>query len=281
MIKMGNYNELKIVRKADFGYYLDAGTGKTSDDVLLPNGNTLGKEFSIGDEVKAFIYRDSKDRPIATLKEPLVTVGQIAHLEVISMTKIGSFINIGLERDVLVPYREENYKLETGRKYPFYLYLDKTGRIAATTKIDDYLIENDKYNIGDEVTGIAYGFQTNGSVMVVVDNLYRGVILKNEYFTRIKPGDELKLRVKKIYEDNKLGLTPRSTGVVERHLLEDKIMEYLLEHDGYMKYNDKSSPQEIKEVFNESKNYFKNALGGLMKKKLIEQDENGTRLIKK
>lgn len=281
MIKMGNYNELKIVRKADFGYYLDAGTGKTSEDVLLPNGNALGRELSIGDEVRAFIYRDSKDRPIATLKEPLAEVGVIAHLEVVSMTKIGSFVNIGLERDVLVPYREENFKLEKGKKYLFCLYLDKTGRIAATTKIDDYLLENDKYNIGDEVTGVAYGFQTNGSVMVAVDNLYRGVILKNEYFTHINAGEELSLRVKKIYEDNKLGLTPRSAAVVERHLLEDKIMDYLRKHDGFMEYNDKSSPQEIKEVFNESKNYFKNALGGLMRQRLIEQDEKGTRLIKK
>lgn len=278
MIDIGKFNLLKVARKADFGYYLDAGTGNTSDDILLPNGSTLGQDLEIGSEVETFIYRDSKDRLISTLKKPYAEVGDIAYLKVISKTEIGSFIDIGLERDVLVPRKEEDYKLEKGKSYLFYLYVDKTGRIAATAFIDKYLMPNEIYSVGDEVGGISYGYQTNGSVMVAVEKKYRGVILKNEYFSPILPGDSIKLYVKKLYEDGKLGLTPRKAPGVERIELEDKILEYLNSNNGFMPFNDKSSPEAIKEVFHESKNYFKNALGGLMKKGVVTQDENGTNL---
>jgi predicted RNA-binding protein (virulence factor B family) len=288
MINIGEYNNLKVVRRAEFGYYFDAETGNTSDDVLLPNRSALGKEISIGDELEVFIYRDSEDRIIATLQEPLAKVGDIAYLEVIDKTNFGSFINFGLDRDIFVPIKEEEYRLEKGKKYLFYIYLDKTNRITATTKIDKILldldvenaeeIQNNKYRIGDEVEGIVYGFQTNGSAMIAIDKTYRGVILKNEYYVDLKEGNELKLRVKKIYEDGKLGLTPRKKAVDERTQLQDEVLEYIKKHEGFMPFNDKSSPEDIKRVFKQSKNYFKNALGGLMKRGLVVQEEDGTRL---
>lgn len=278
MIKIGQFNNLTVVRKAAFGYYLDAETGNTSDDVLLPNGNAVGTELEIGGKADAFIYRDSKDRLVATLKTPLACAYEIAYLKVVSKTSLGAFIDFGLERDILVPQREQTYELESGSKYLFYIYVDKTNRLAASTDIDQYLVNTSEYRVGDEVTGIAYGIQTNGSVMVAMDNKFRGVILRNEYFTTIKPGFEIKLRVNKIYEDGKLGLTPRGRAVDERTQLEDEILKYLNKHDGQMPYNDKSSPEDIRKAFNQSKNYFKNALGGLMKKGLITQDENGTKI---
>jgi hypothetical protein len=280
MIKIGEFNTMKIARKADFGYFLDAGTGKSSDDVLLPVGSTMEKELSVGDEVEAFIYRDSKDRLVATLKKPLATVNEVAYLKVVSKTPMGAFVDFGLERDVFVPMKEQKYTLQEGSSYLFYLYVDKTGRIAATTDVDRALSTESEYKVGDEVTGIVYGFQTNGSAMVAVDGIYRGVILRNEYFTDLKPGFEMKLRVKRIYEEGKLGLTPRGRAVDERTQLEEEILKYLNKHGGEMPYNDKSSPEDIKKVFNQSKNYFKNALGGLMKKGLITQDEKGTKLKK-
>lgn len=280
MIKIGEFNSLKIARKADFGFFLDAGTGKSSDDVLLPNSNTEGRSLDVGDEVDAFIYRDSKDRLIATLKKPLATVNEVAYLKVVSKTPMGAFVDFGLERDVFVPMKEQKYTLEEGSSYLFYLYVDKTGRIAATTEVDRALSSESEYKVGDEVTGIVYGFQTNGSAMVAVEGKYRGVILRNEYFTDMKPGFEIKLRVKRIYEEGKLGLTPRGRAVDERTQLEEEILKYLSKHGGEMPYNDKSSPEEIRKVFNQSKNYFKNALGGLMKKGLITQDEKGTKLKK-
>lgn len=278
MINIGDFNKLKIVRRAEFGYYLDAETGRTSDDILLPNKSALNGELSIGDEVEAFIYRDSKDRLIATLKRPLAKVGELAYLRVVSTTKIGSFIDFGLEKDILVPHREKLYALQDNKSYLFYIYLDKTGRIAATTDIEQHLKTPSPYKTGESVTGIVYDFQTNNSVNVAVDKLYKGVILHNEYFTEIHHGDELELHVNKNYEDGRLGLTPRKGARIEVEALQETILEYLNSHEGFMPYNDKSSPEEIYEVFHESKKYFKNSLGGLMKKNLITQDETGTRL---
>ena len=278
MIKIGEFNSLKVVRTCDFGYYLDANTGNTDDDVLLPQKSALGEELEIGQEVEAFIYKDSKDRLIATLKKPKAKVGDIAYLEVVDSTKIGFFIDFGLERDILVPFKEVAYKLEVGKKYLFYIYLDKTERLAATTYIDKYLHNTNAYDIDAEVEATVYGIQTNGSLMVAIDDTFRGVILKNEYFTRIKPGDRLNVRIKKYYEDGKIGVTPRKTRLEEMSEIEEKILKYLKSKEGFMKFNDKSSPEEIKEVFQTSKNTFKRALGGLMKKGLISQDKNGTRL---
>ncbi|MGH4123145.1 MAG: CvfB family protein [Clostridium sp.] len=278
MINIGDLNNLTVVRRAEFGYYLGAGTDNTSDDILLPMKSTLGRALAIDEEVEAFIYRDSSDRLIATFKKPLAKVGDLAYLKVIDMTAIGSFVEIGLERDVLVPFKEENYKLETGRKYLFYIYLDKTGRIAATTFVDKYLYETDSYKIDDEVEGTVYGIQTNGTVMIAIDDIYRGVILRNENYMNITPGDRLKARVKKYYEDGKMDLTVRKPRLEERDVVEEQILEYLKSSDGSMPYNDKSSPDDIKKVFKTSKNAFKRALGGLMKSDLIFQDEEGTKI---
>jgi predicted RNA-binding protein (virulence factor B family) len=283
LIRLGEFNDLTIVRKASFGYYLDANTGNTDDDILLPNGSILKDEIKIGDEIHSFIYRDSKDRLIATMKTPLAKVEDIAYLKVVSNASFGSFIDIGLERDVFVPMAEQKYKLIPEAHYLFYIYVDKTGRLAATTNIDKYLINMDAesgYKIGDEISGIIYGFQKNGNAMIAIDNKYRGIILKNEYFTELVPGQKINLRIKKFYDDGKPVLSTRQRPSRERLSLEDTILKYLKDNGGFMKYNDKSSPDEIKEVFHESKNYFKNALGGLMKRKLIVQDKSGTKLIK-
>ncbi|KYH35603.1 hypothetical protein CLTEP_05470 [Clostridium tepidiprofundi DSM 19306] len=280
MVKIGEINALKVIRICDFGYYLDANTGNTDDDILLPKKSALDKELEVGQEVEAFIYKDSRDRIIATLKEPKAKVGEIAYLEVVDSTKIGYFIDFGLERDILVPFKEVAYKLEVGKKYLFYIYLDKTERIAATTYVDKHLHNTNAYDIGTEVTATVYGIQTNGSLMVAIDDTFRGVILKNEYFNHIKPGERLYVRIKKYYEDGKMGVTPRKTRLEEMSDIEYKILDYLNSKGGFMKFNDKSSPQEIKETFQTSKNTFKRALGALMKKGRISQDESGTSLIK-
>lgn len=278
MIKIGEYNKLKVVRTAEFGCYLDRGTRRTADDILLPKGSSNGEVFQVGEEVNAFIYRDSNDRLIATLKTPIITAGEVGLLEITGVTKFGAFANFGLERDVLVPLKEQKYQLEEGKKYLFYMYVDKTGRLAATTDIDKYLEELEEPEVGTEVEGIVYGYQTNGSLWVAIDGKYRGVILKNEYFTTIKPGETVKGRIKRVYDDGIIGLSIRNRKLEERDVLSDKILDYLKENDGVMTFNDKSSPDEIRKVFNTSKNYFKIALGGLMKQGLIEQDEFGTKL---
>ena len=277
MVKIGDFNKLTIARKVEFGFFLD---GKGGDDVFMHRKFTNYEVLIPGDEVNVFVYKDSKDKLAATLNPPLAKVGEIGYFEVVDATKIGYFINIGLEKDILVPFSAKHYDISVGNKYLFYIYLDKSDRIAATTRIEEHLTTDSNYSIGDTVTGVVYGFQTNQSAMVCVDNKYEGVILHNEYFTNLKVGDKLNLKVIKIYEDGKLGLTPRQGREEELNELEVKILNHLNNASrGFMPYNDKSDPADIASMFNCSKKNFKRALGILMKKGLIEQDSEGTRLI--
>ena len=278
MMIIGEYNKLKVSKKVEFGYYLEDNFG---DEVLLPNSAIKGHEIKEGDNLEVFIYRDSKDRLISTLKKPLLTVGEIGYLEVVSQNNIGAFVNIGLERDLFVPLREQRFKLKEGKKYLFYMYVDKTDRLAGTTRIDSYLdiAEEGKYKSSDEVSAIVYDTCENGTLNVMVDGKYRGLILANEHFEYIHPGEEIQARVKIIYEDGTLGVTTRKKRLDEREVLTEKILKYLKENGGFMPFNDKSSSEDIKKEFNTSKNYFKMTLGGLMKQKLITQDKEGTRLL--
>lgn len=278
MIAVGQYDTLKVSKKVEFGYYLEDRFG---DEVLLPNSAAKGHEIKEGDKLEVFIYRDSKDRLISTLKKPLLTVGQIGFLEVVSQNDIGAFVNFGLERDLFVPLKEQNFKLKDGKKYLFYMYVDKTDRLAATTRIHPYLdiAEEGKYKISDEVSAIVYETNENGTLNVAIDGECRGLILANEHFDYIYPGQEIKARVKRIYEDGTIGITTRKKRLEARSELSETILKYLKENGGFMPFNDKSSPEDIKNQFNTSKNYFKMTLGGLMKEKLITQDKEGTRLL--
>ena len=254
MIKIGDYNNLCVKRKTDFGYFLDGKTDNSKDDILLHKKLANKNKLEIGDFVNAFIYIDSEGRKTATLIPPKAKVNEINYLKVVAHTKIGSFIDVGLQKDILVPFKAKTYDIEKGNRYLFYIYLDKTGRLAATTDIDPYLETNHNYKIGDTVSGIVYGFQTNNSANVCVDKKYVGVILHNEYFTKLKEGDILEeLKVIKIYEDGKLGLTPRKERKEELDNLEVSILSYLEGNDNFMRFNDKTSPEEIETVFNTSK----------------------------
>lgn len=278
MISVGQYSKLKVSKTVDFGYYLEDNFG---DEVLLPNSAAKGHEIKEGDQLEVFIYRDSKDRMISTLKKPLLTVGEIGYLEVVSQNNIGAFVNFGLERDLFVPLKEQSYKLKEGKKYLFYMYVDKTDRLAATTRIHSYLemAEEGKYKVSDEVNAIVYEINENATLNVAIDGEYRGLILANEHFEYIYPGQEIKGRVKRIYEDGTIGVTTRKKRLEARSELSETVLKYLKENGGFMPYNDKSSPEDIKREFNTSKNYFKMTLGGLMREKLITQDKEGTRLL--
>lgn len=277
MIEIGKINTLKVVRTCDFGLYLDGKTERSADDILIPTKSIIGN-VEVDDIIDVFIYRDSKDRVIATMKEVKAQVGELAYLEVVDKANIGSFVNIGLERDVLVPFKEMAYDLEVGKSYLFYVYLDKTDRIAATTKVDKYLHSTNTYEIGEEVQGTIYGKHRSGNLTIALENTYRGIILTKEYFDNISIGDVLNVRVKKYFDDGKIEVSPRKKRLEERDELQEAILIYLKSNKGFMKYNDKSSSEDIKNQFKVSKNGFKRALGGLMKKGLIEQNESGTKL---
>ncbi|MGL4572312.1 MAG: CvfB family protein [Clostridium sp.] len=272
MIKIGEYNTLEVLKERDFGYFI----GDEKEEILLPKGLLNGKEIEIGDEIEVFIYLDSKNRPVATLKKPLIEVGKVAYLEVVDQNNIGAFCDMGLDKDLFVPMREQRFKMLTGKKYLFYAYLDKTGRLAATTEVDGYLDEGEGYEIDQMVTAISYGKGTSTTIKVAIDGKYRGIVLGNEHFETIFPGQQIEARVKRIYEDGIIGLTTRKKRLDAREEIKEDIINYLKSNGGAMAYNDKSTPEEIKEIFNVSKNYFKMALGGLMKEGIIEQNENGT-----
>lgn len=275
MIFIGEYNELKVDRKVEFGYYL---TDNDDNDILLPNASLNGEDIKVGKTIEVFVYRDSKDRPIATLKKPLITVGEIAYLEIVGQSSFGAFANIGLDRDIFIPLKEQKFKLLTGKKYLVYAYLDKTDRLAATTYVDSYMQIGEGYKVGEEVEVISYGTGDDKTIRVAVDGKYKGIILGNEYYENIYPGDVLKVRIKRIYEDGVIGLTPRKTRLDEKSELQNTIIQYLKDNNGFMPFNDKSSPESIKSTFHTSKNYFKMALGGLMKSGIIEQNSEGTKL---
>lgn len=279
MINIGKYNVLEVKREKDFGFYL-GNEGK--EEVLMPKSMLENRDLEIGEKIEVFVYRDSKDRPIATFKRPIAIVGEVAYLKVVFQTEFGSFVDFGLDRDIFVPLKEQRFKLHKGNKYLFYIYVDKTGRLAATTHVDGYIItaeeDGKEYKTGDDVIAQVYSRGENGTINVAIDSKYKGIILPNEYYTEIYPGTEMKLRVKRIYEDGVIGLTPRQSRLSEKDTLEDVIVKYLKKNGGFMALNDKSKPEDIKAKFNTSKNYFKMALGGLMKKGIIVQDEEGTRL---
>ena len=277
MLRIGEDNKMKVDREKDFGFYLRELDGRA--EVLLPKSLLEGNKVSVGDEVEVFIYRDSKDRALATFKKPLAKAFDVAYLKVVQQSEFGAFIDFGLDRDIFVPLKEQRYKLHTGKKYLFYIYVDKTDRLAATTEVENYIEIGEGYKVGDEVTAMVYSKTPAGTLNVAIDGKYKGLVLPNEYYFEVHPGQEMKLRVKRLYEDGVIGLTPRKTRLSERDELQEKIVAYMRKNGGFMEFNDKSSPEDIKATFGTSKNYFKMALGGLMKKGLIAQDAEGCRLL--
>lgn len=281
MIKIGEINKLKVLRKKDYGYFLDGQTKEKSDDILLPNQNIVDESsINLNQELEVFIYKDSQNRLIATQKKPKAMAGQVVILEVCDNSEIGSFIDIGLERDVLVPFRERKYKLFEEEKYPFYIYVDKSGRLAATTDIGQYLSLEAPLKKGDTCNGYVFGFQSNGTALICIEPNYYGLILKDEYYTSLREGDHLEgLRVIKTYEDGKLGLSTRAEKGEELDKLAKNILSYMEGNDGYMRFNDKSDPEELRLVFSTSKKNFKRSLGTLMRDGLVRQDDKGTWLL--
>lgn len=278
---LGEINDMEVKREAAFGVYLDAGTGNTSEDVLLPTGSMIGT-VKMKDRVPVFIYRDSEDRIIATMKETLITLGQVRRLKVVGANQSGGFVDIGLERDVFVPKKEQKFPLETGKSYLFKLYVDKTERLAASTDVFGALevAEEGVFEKDQIVTASILARQQNGVLQAAIADRYKAVLFGNEYFTEVEPGDTIEARILKFLDDGKPSLTLRSALKTERLELKDEILKALEEEGGSIPYNDRSTPDEIRKRFSTSKNYFKIALGNLMKAGKIYQDEAGTHLQK-
>lgn len=277
MIQIGKMQTLKILRISKIGAYLDAETGDDADNVLLPN-NQLTEDMQVGDEVRVFIYRDSEDRLIATRKEPLIQVDEMAVLKVKETTKIGAFLDMGLERDVLLPFKEQKYKVNPGQKYLVGLYVDKTGRLTATTYVSRFLGTDSPYKKDDWVKGTVYSLNPELGALVAVDNKYKGLIPKSETSQDFKLAEEVECRVIRTREDGKLDLSLREVAYKQIDTDAEMIINKIERYGGILPLNDKSSPEEIMDRLKISKASFKRAVGRLMKEGKVEQTEKGIKL---
>ena len=271
MAQLGKTNLLKIARKTDFGLYL---TDSEGNEILLPR-RYVTHDMHIGDDIEVFVYKDSEDRIVATTETPKAQVGEFALMRVISVSRVGAFLDWGLQKDLLVPFREQKVTMEVGRSYIVYVFVDyNSDRIVASAKIDKFLDNRPAtYKAGDPVE-IIVARRTNIGYLVIIDNLHSGIIYHNEIFKEIKIGDRMEAFIKNVREDGKIDVTLADR--IDRRILElaDKILLYLMNHGRRMAITDKSSPEIIKTTFECSKKDFKKAIGHLYKKKLIVLNDN-------
>lgn len=262
---------------ASFGAYLDAETGDRKDNVLVP-GNQCPENLEVGDILNVFIYHDSENRLIATTKRPLAQVGEMAYLKVTAKTKIGAFLDFGLERGLFLPFREQNYPIEVDKSYLVYIYLDKSGRITCTTNIYDFLRADSPYQKNDTVFGTVYQIKPEIGVFVAVDNQYMGLIPRSENFSDLKYGDRIQARVIRVREDGKLDLSPRGLSHQQMNVDAEILIKFMNENQGILPLNEKARPEDIERVFHMSKAAFKRAVGTLLKNNRIMKTDDELRL---
>lgn len=275
MIKIGKTNNLKVVKKVDFGLYLDGGE---SGEILLPK-RYVDESMEVGDELDVFIYCDSEDRLVATTEKPLIEVGEFGLLKAVEVNRVGAFMEWGLQKDLLVPFREQSQEIRVGGSYVVYVFLDNaTKRIVGSTKLNKYVGNRiPRYSEGDTVDILAV-HKTDLGYKVIVDNLFWGMIYNNDLFDPLSPGDRIPAYVKTVREDGKIDVTLRERGGERVFQLANRIMGYLRDAGGEMALSDSSSPEEIKAVFQCSKKDFKKALGYLYKKGKILIADGGVTL---
>ena len=277
MLELGKKQKLTVINSAKQGVYL-AENKESKDKVLLPT-KQCDDNLSVGDEIEVFLYLDSEDRIIATIREPMLTLGNIAVLTVSNVTRIGAFLDWGLEKDLFLPYKQQTVKVKEGDKVLCALYIDKSNRLAATMKVYDYLETTDKYKKGDEVFGRVYEISDNFGAFVAVDDMYSALIPKKELFSEIYVGDMKKFRVIDVRDDGKITLAIRQPAYIQTDEDAIKVLKVIREFDGVLPFNDKASPETIKREFSMRKNEFKRAVGKLYKERKIEITEKSIRLI--
>lgn len=278
MIRLGKIQELEIKRFTSVGAYLNDAEG-SGDDVLLPKSQ-IPEGAKIGDNIKVFVYRDSKDRIISSTRMPLAQVGEIKKLTVISSSKIGYFLDWGMEKDLFLPFSETVGSVEKFKSYLVALYIDKSDRLAATMKVKDYLSTDAPYKENDKAVGTIYSINRDIGAFVAVDNKYDGLIQKKNVFGVLEMGEEIEVRINKVHEDGKLDLSLRERGHVQMEEDAKLILTRLKEKGGFLPLNDSSHPNEIKKELHMSKAGFKRAVGKLFKDGIIQITSEGINLKK-
>lgn len=279
MIELGKKQTLTVVKTVDFGVYLAEKDDKESKDSVLLPAKQVPAGTKAGDELTVFIYKDSKDRLIATTREPMLQVGQTAVLKVSQVTRIGAFLNWGLEKDLLLPYHEQTTRMQEGKDVLVALYIDKSQRLCATMKVYHYLSTRTPYVVGDQVKGRVYEISGNFGVFVAVDDKYSALIPAREAAGKYRPGEILDLRVTEVKEDGKMNVTDRQKAYLQIEEDAESVLSVIDEFAGVLPFDDKASPEVIKREFGLSKNAFKRAIGHLLKEGKIEIKER--RIYKK
>jgi len=278
MIEIGKYNTLTILRDTKVGLFL--GNGNEAEDILLPN-KYVPEHFEIGDEMTVFVYLDHEERPVATTLEPYILLNEFALLRVNYVNQIGAFLDWGMEKDILAPFREQARPMEKGKRYLVYLYMDeKTNRLVATSKINQFL-KNDNLTVerGEEVDLIVSHITELG-INVIINEKHKGLLYKDEvYDETIRTGDRLRGYIKTIRPDNKIDVSLEKLGYERIEPNAQKILDELRASRGFLRLNDNSHPEDIKTVLQMSKKTFKKAIGSLYKDKLIEIKDDGIYLV--
>ena len=274
MLEIGKRQLLTIVKKVDFGVYLaKEQEADPEEKVLLPR-KEVPENAQPGDEIEVFLYRDSKDRRIATVRQPKLSLGEVAVLRVKENGKIGAFLDWGLEKDLLLPFREQVRKVRPGEECLVALYLDKSKRLCATMKVYHYLRTDSPYEKDQKVTGTLYEISDNFGAFVAVDNCYCALIPKKEPLGNARVGDTVEARVTEVLKDGKLSLSLREKAYIQMNEDAQKLLKLLEEQGGELPVGDKSSPEKIKELTGMSKNEFKRAAGNLYKQRLVQVEEH-------
>jgi len=279
MIELGKYQVLEVCKKTDFGLYLREPDSEDKNHTILLPLKEVPEGTGPNDKLTVFVYKDSEDREIATTAKVPLTVGELAVLRVKEVTKIGAFLDWGLAKDLLLPFKEQTAKVKAGDEVLVSLYVDKSNRLCATMKVYDLLSTNSDYKKGDMVSGIVYDKIEAFGAFVAVDNKYSALIPKKELFMHLEIGDRLQARVIDVREDGKLTLSLRDKSYIQINHDADMILEMLKEAEGYLPYHDKTDAEIIKNKFHISKKAFKRAIGKLYKEGVISIKEDGIRLI--
>ena len=276
MANIGKYNKLRVVKLVDFGAYLDGGT---LGEILIPI-RYLPEGTQPEDELEVFLYLDSEDRPIATTEHPFATVDEFAFLQVVAVTRIGAFMDWGLPKDLLVPFREQKVDMQVGRWYVVRIYVDQdTQRIVGSAKVSKYL-DNvpPTYTVGEEVD-VLINNETDLGYNAIVNNLHWGMIYKNEVFAPIRVGQRTKAYIKKVREDDKIDLLLDKPGHTKLDDLAQKVIDALNQNKGSLPLGDKTDPEIIYSMLGMSKKNFKKAIGTLYRMQMVEISDNGVKLL--
>ena len=272
MIVLGKYNTLEILRDTSVGLFLGDGEG---NDILLPN-KYVPESYEIGQSMTVFCYLDHSERPVATNLEPEVLVNEFQLLKVVEVNEFGAFMDWGLEKHLLVPFREQRSKMQEGHWYVVYCYLDQqSNRLVASNKIDRFL-SNDTLSVKEgDVVDLLVSRKTDLGYEVIINNLHKGLVYNNEIFKTIAIGDNTKGVIKKIRPDNKLDVSLQPLGENILEPAAQKIYEQLIAHGGFLGLHDKSDPELIKQELQMSKKVFKKGIGTLYKARKIEIRDDG------